>query len=180
MIPMNSRIMETMRKRQTATNQKKLKSAFLFVTLGSVFTLLNACVSIEVAPLGQEIIPENEDQITKDISDLLTDNLREQYKNTQFLRDTHPKDNGCIRGTFTVEGHIDKTYQHGVFQAGASYPVWMRFSNSVEELKDDYEKDFRGLAMKLTEVNGEREPLPGDEQHTQDFLLLCIKRRARS
>jgi len=48
----------------------------------------------------------------------------------------------------------------------------MRFSNSVEELTDDYEKDFRGLAMKLTEVNGEREPLPGDEQHTQDFLLL--------
>ena len=149
-ILMNSRIMESLWKRQTATNQKKLMSAFLYVALGSIFPLLNACPAIEVAPLGQEIIPENEDQITKDISDLLTDNLREQYKNTQFLRDTHPKDNGCIRGTFTVEGHIDKTYQQGVFQAGASYPVWMRFSNSVEELKDDYEKDFRGLAMKLT------------------------------
>jgi len=114
-IRMNSRIMETMRKRQTVTSQKKLMSAFVYATVCSVFALLHACVTIEVAPLGQELIPGNEDQITKDISDLLTDNLRKQYKNTQFLRDTHPKDNGCIRDTFTVEDHIDKTYQHGVF-----------------------------------------------------------------
>jgi len=48
----------------------------------------------------------------------------------------------------------------------------MRFSNSVEELTDDYEKDFRGLAIKLMGINGERLPLPGDENHSQDFLFL--------
>lgn len=171
-IRMNSRIVESNRNRPTAWHQKSLLSAFFYVTLVSVFTFLNACATIEVAPLGQEIIPENEDKIIKDISDLLSGNLRKQYKDAQFLRDTHPKDNGCIRGTFTVDGNIDTPYQQGVFQVGASYPVWMRFSNSVETVKDDYEKDFRGLAMKLTEVNGERESLPGDEQHTQDFLFL--------
>ncbi len=157
-------------------------------TLSTVFAglLLSACSQVEVAPLGQEIIPAGEEKIIADISDLLTHKLSEQYKGEKFLRDTHPKANACLHATFNVDKDIDPAYQHGVFQPGASHPVWMRLSNAVEEVTSDYDKDFRGFAMKLTQVNGERvsmsalprvngerQLLPsGDEKHTQDFLFL--------
>ncbi len=156
----------------------------LTIIAGSL--LLSACSDIKVAPLGQEIIPPGEQQIITDISNLLTHKLSEQYKGEKFLRDTHPKANACLHATFTVNQDIAPDYQHGVFQPGATHPVWMRLSNAVEEVTSDYDKDFRGFAMKLTQVNGERvsmselpmvngerQLLPhGDEQHTQDFLFL--------
>ena len=138
-----------------------------------LFGSLSGCSDIPDLPLGQELKPEGEDQITKNISTLLTDHLSEFYNGEEVLRDTHPKDNGCIRGTFKVDQKIAKPYQQGIFQPAAEYPVWMRFSNSVEEITSDHENDFRGLAMKLTQVDiGQRLPKPGDEQRTQDFLFL--------
>lgn len=138
----------------------------------AVSLLLSACTPTPDLPLGQEHKPDGEDKTTAAISKLLTDNLKVQYAGTNKLRDTHPKDNGCIRGTFRINQDIDPAFQQGIFQPGSQYPVWMRFSNSVEKITADGEKDFRGLAMKLTEVTGERFAKPGDEQHTQDFLFL--------
>lgn len=135
-------------------------------------TLLQACTPTPDVPLGQELRPQGEEKIVSNISTLLIDNLKVQYADTEKLRDTHPKDNGCIRGTLKVNDNIADAYRQGIFQPGSEYPLWIRLSNSVEEITSDHEKDFRGLAMKLTQVNGNRLPLPGDEQHTQDFLFL--------
>lgn len=148
-------------------NIKKIST--LLITVG----LTSACSDIPDLPLGQELKPDGEDITTKNISTLLIDHLSEFYKDEAVLRDTHPKDNGCIRGTFEINQDINIAHQQGIFQPGAQYPVWMRFSNSVEEITSDHDKDFRGLAMKLTQVNvGQRLPKPGDEQQTQDFLFL--------
>ena len=149
-----------------------MKAATLPLVLASALSLC-ACDDIPDVALGQERKPQGEDQITADISKLLIDHLTEFYQGEAILRDTHPKDNGCIRGTFKINTDIAPAFQQGIFQPGAEYPVWMRFSNSVEEITSDHENDFRGLAMKLTEINsGQRLPKPGDEQHTQDFLFL--------
>lgn len=139
--------------------------------------LLVACSDNPDLPLGQELpVSEqearNEAQTSRDISKLLGDHLKMQYLDEKMLRDTHPKDNGCIRGTFSAEPNLPEALAQGVFSANSEYPVWVRFSNSVEEITSDHETDFRGLAMKLTQVNGERLPLPGDEQNSQDFLFL--------
>ena len=144
----------------------------VLLVVASFTALMSGCSNVEVAPLGKEIIPDGEEIIIADISELLTTNLRKQYAGEEFLRDTHPKANACVHGKFTVNQGIDPAFQRGVFKPGKDYPVWIRFSNAVEELTDDYEKDFRGLAMKLTDVQGQREQLPGDESHTQDFLFL--------
>jgi len=143
----------------------------LLLTVLVVFQV-SSCSHTPILPLGQEQVVPNEDQTVKDISRILSHHLEEQYSGKMFLRDTHPKDNGCIHGTFSINSNISEEFQHGIFQPGSSYPVWMRFSNSVEELTDDIEDDFRGLGLKVTKVNGERVPEPGDEQHTQDFLFL--------
>lgn len=149
-----------------------MKAVTLPLALLSALTL-TACSDIPELALGQELKPAAEDQIIRDISTLLIDHLSDVYQDEKILRDTHPKDNGCIRGRFTVNSDIAPAYRVGVFQPEAQYPLWMRFSNSVEEITSDKEKDFRGLAMKLSNVTqGTRLPEPGDEHFTQDFLFL--------
>ena len=139
-------------------------------------TVLTSCMHPPVKP-GQEVIPENESHVIEDIKTLLITQLKKQYTPEETLRDTHPKANGCVRGEFTIDPNIPAQYQHGIFQKGNSYPVWMRFSNSAPMVTPDKDKDFRGLAIKLFDVPGgqnDRLPFPGDEQHTQDFLFIAF------
>lgn len=137
-----------------------------------VLALISACTEIPDVPLGQELVKPGEQKTIRAISELLIGHLKEQYQNEKILRDTHPKANGCIKGSMTVNDELPLDYQYGVFQRGKSYPVWMRFSNAVEEITNDEKKDFRGLAIKLFNISGDRLPNPGDELHTQDFMFL--------
>lgn len=159
---------------------KRTSQSKLFLT-SSLLTFLGlqliGCTETPKLPLGQELpkaaqIERNEEQVTKNISALLSGHLKEQYHGEKFLRDTHPKDNGCIRGTFKAMDSTPAELAQGVFAHGKEHQAWIRFSNSVEEITSDHEKDFRGLGMKLTAVEGPRLPLPGDEQNSQDFLFL--------
>ena len=53
-----------------------------------------------------------------------------------------------------------------------TYKAWIRFSNSADTVTPDAADDFRGMAIKMFGVEGERLPMPGDEAHTQDLLFI--------
>ncbi len=139
-----------------------------------VCIISTGCTHSTGLKLGQEKEPADEKQTIENIKSLLSTQLAKQYEGKEFLRDTHPKSNGCVKAKFIVDPNIPERYRVGVFQKGQSYPVWMRFSNSAPEVTPDKDKDFRGLAIKLMGVEGERLPIPGDEQHTQDFLFIAF------
>ena len=136
--------------------------------------LLTACSKQPKLELGEELVVVNEVEITDSIINLLTSELNHQYVDPKqrVLRDTHPKSNGCVYGTFKGDRDIAAEFNHGVFSNEQEYPVWIRFSNSVEEKTSDRNNDFRGFGMKLFNIAGERLAVPGDEQQTQDFLFL--------
>lgn len=134
---------------------------------------ISACVHAPSGP-AQEVIPENEPQTVNDIIALLSNQLEKQYEGQAFRRDTHPKSNGCVKGQFLIEGNVPEKFRHGIFKETRSYSAWIRFSNSAPELTHDKDPDFRGLAIKLFDVEGERLPVPGDEQQTQDFLFVAF------
>ena len=136
--------------------------------------LLVGCTHSSGLKLGQEKVPDNEKQVIENIKTLLSTQLAKQYEGKEFLRDTHPKSNGCVKARFLVDPNLPEKYQVGVFQKGKTYPAWMRFSNSAPEVTPDEDKDFRGLAIKLFGVEGERLSTPADEQHTQDFLFIAF------
>ncbi|GJL50436.1 MAG: hypothetical protein NPIRA01_16630 [Nitrospirales bacterium] len=145
----------------------------LFVSL-IVCMIVAGCSHSPNLKLGEEHVPDGEQQTIENIKTLLSNQLAKQYEGKEFLRDTHPKSNGCVKARFVVDSNIPEQYQVGVFQKGQSYPAWMRFSNSAPEVTPDKDKDFRGLAIKLIGVEGERLPIPGDEEHTQDFLFIAF------
>lgn len=142
--------------------------------LSLAVVLLIGCSNSHDLELGEERISANETEDIANIIELLANELEHQYiePKERVLRDTHPKSNGCVRGTFKGQTDLAKEFNYGVFKDAKEYPVWVRFSNSVEERTSDRDKDFRGFGLKLFNVAGERLLEPGDEQHTQDFLFL--------
>ena len=156
----------------------------LLITLALVLLILVSCYT-ESQPLSREEEPAIIGNI---IWPILTDLIHHEYDSdvpapgdnwraTQFLRDTHPKANGCLQADFTVEPDLPDSLRIGVFKGKANgertYESWIRFSNAANEITHDSIKDFRGMVMKLFDVQGEKLPVPGDERNTQDFFFIA-------
>src|SRR4051812_24250133 len=52
-------------------------------------------------------------------------------------RDVHVKHHGLLWGWFKVDDNLDDDLAEGVFQKGATYPVWIRFSSSSKKAQSD-------------------------------------------
>jgi hypothetical protein len=82
----------------------------------------------------------------------------------------HAKSHGCVRGEVEIDpAALPAGARFGVFSRAATYPAWARFSNGVGFHQSDKKVDVRGLAIKLTKVQGEQ--IDGGDATTQDFLL---------
>ena len=103
----------------------------------------------------------------------LVDDVQEQ-SGPLYRRDAHAKAHGCLTATFTVREDLPEAMRTGVFMPGHQYKAWIRFSNGNAELQPDYDKDARGMAIKLMGVAGPKlldSPADKDAQ-TQDFLMI--------
>jgi hypothetical protein len=90
-----------------------------------------------------------------------------------YRRDVHSKAHGCVRAIVEVERNLDPRLQRGVFsQPGRQYQSWIRFSNGNTVPQSDAEGDARGMALKLTGVEGPKLLEPEHTADTQDFVLI--------
>jgi hypothetical protein len=115
--------------------------------------------------------PDPDERKTIDaITDLLIGHLKIQYRDQSTLRDTHTKSNGLVKARFQVLSDLPDELRIGLFGKPRTYDCWIRFSNSDSFISNDKAKDFRGISLKLFEVEGEK--LQPDERGTFDFILL--------
>lgn len=119
--------------------------------------------------LGQEIIPPEEAEATKQILELVA----KGYERAKPAKDVtgriiHHKEHGCLKGKFEVLENIPQTLKYGIFAEARSHEAWIRVSNGSGSRQHDSIPDARGLAIKLLNIEGEK---LGDEIDTQDFLL---------
>lgn len=112
-----------------------------------------------------------EEKLTNEITDIIRRFVVRRFNEGRrpALRDAHAKDTGCVRAFFRVDGDLDPTLRHGIFQPGQQYEAWIRFSNGNSEVLSGRVPDARGMAIKLTGVPGKK--LLEDEKRTQDFIL---------
>jgi choline dehydrogenase len=117
-----------------------------------------------------------EQQTINQIVEVLTTKLDKQYKGAEFLRDTHPKANACVKAHVTVLPDLPPEYRVGFLKGkpdgSITYKAWIRFSNASDTVTSDRQVDFRGMAIKMFGVSGKRLPIPGDEDDTQDLLFI--------
>jgi Catalase len=71
-------------------------------------------------------------------------------------RGLHAKTHGCPVAQLVVNGNLAPEDAQGIFKAGARYSALTRFSNGSTKIQDDGERDFRGLALRIFNVKGER------------------------
>lgn len=88
------------------------------------------------------------------------------------LRDAHAKAHGCVEATFRVRANLAARLRQGVFREPKTYSAWIRFSNGNGTPRDDHSGDGRGMAIKLMDVEGTKIPAGGEQERTQDFVMI--------
>ncbi len=113
---------------------------------------------------------KTEKELIEEMQSILQEKMKKDYEKGKIKRDAHPKSLGLLKANFKVADDLPKHLQVGVFQAGKSYQSLIRFSNASGKVQSDKKKDFRGMAIKLIGVEGER--FDNTEKSSQDFLLM--------
>ena len=115
----------------------------------------------------------NEDLLTQNIINMFKDKSTKDYAPGSTKRDAHPKCLGLLKAYFIVDPNLDSKYKVGIFKEPKTYSSFIRISNANPKIHDDKKKDFRGFAIKLLNVEGNK--CLDDEKFTQDFLFINNK-----
>ncbi len=121
---------------------------------------------------GCEYPPANEQVFIGRMIDDLQSQLKELYPEGNTLRQAHPKMHGCVAAEFIVQDNLPDDLKVGLFKEPQTYKANIRFSNANSEIKHDYDKDVRGMAIKIFGVEGEKEHKGVKDNDTQDFILI--------
>jgi|GEM_PF-103167 len=145
---------------------------FFMPSLTAVRLLARDLVPVPPAATSLEQVPANEQVHIDALLRRLRAKLARQYQPGNTLRDAHPKMHGCVRATFEVPADLPDELRVGVFAETKAHDAWVRLSNADASVRDDAQKDVRGLAIKLVSVPGAK-LLDGEENcHSHDFLLV--------
>ncbi len=122
----------------------------------------------------QEEIPPDEPAAITSILETFEGAVKKEHAagNRPAWRDAHAKAHGCVKADFSVKADIPVDLRTGVFAAARSFTAWIRFSNGDGKPQDDRIGDGRGMAIKLTGVDGPKLLAGEAEAKTQDFIMI--------
>jgi hypothetical protein len=131
----------------------------------------------ESLELSREYPPEGEELQIEQILTVSKFSM-ERKPHPPTRRDQHPKSHGYLQGELIVEENIADDFKVGVFAKPKTYPIWIRFSNGGSDrdrdgnFLPDTTGDIRGMAIKLTAVEGTMAIDDPAHQGEQDFILM--------
>ncbi|OEH93863.1 catalase family protein [Bacillus solimangrovi] len=117
-----------------------------------------------------EAVPSDEVSLIEQMEVILKGKMEKTYVKGNTKRDAHPKHLAILNAEFTVEPNLPPELKVGVFKKGNTYPAVIRVSNASGNVQSDEKPDFRGFAIKLTGVQGEKSQ--ETDKETQDFVLM--------
>ena len=143
----------------------------VIISILIMLSLLACASGKETLALATEYPQPGGREVAEEMSALLVELVKKRDKPGEYRRDAHPKHHGCVKANFSVEPDLPEDLRVGLFQEARDYRSYIRFSNGTG-MGPDYEDGVRGMAIKLTGVEGEK--LLEDEkgEKTQDFLLI--------
>lgn len=119
-----------------------------------------------------ETISADEAVLTQKLIALVKGKMEKDYATGTMLRDAHPKQHGCLKAEFTVDGNLPPELRIGLFSEARVYPAWIRFSSAAADVQSDAKKDMRGIAIKVMGVEGTKLLDDEPQESTQDFLMI--------
>jgi hypothetical protein len=134
--------------------------------------LINLRRPDEHLALAQETPEPNEEASLDSIITNMGTYMKQHYVPGTYERAGNTKTHGVVRGEFAVRDDVPAALQQGVFAQPKTYRAWVRFSGpGPDSPKDIDDVGFVSCSIKVMGVPGPK--LLDDEQHTQDFLMIC-------
>ncbi|MES2498069.1 MAG: catalase family protein [Pseudomonadota bacterium] len=118
-----------------------------------------------------EQIEDDEPEVIAQINeafDVILERTAEDYGHA--VRSVHAKSHGILKGEFEVMAGLPDELAQGLFAKPGKHSAYLRMSTNAGDILPDAISLPRGIAIKVTDVDGER--LPGAEGTTQDFVLV--------
>lgn len=120
-----------------------------------------------------EVTQPDEQEISQKIVDSMARVNRLMYeKYRHAIRDAHAKSHAILKGELQVYENLSEHLAQGLFAKAKSYPVIVRFSTAQGSIVPDKMSAFRGMAIKIIDVEGEKFLPELSDALTQDFLMV--------
>lgn len=114
----------------------------------------------------EDTLSPDEAALIADFVDFLKDASAKRYPKGTMKRFNQGRQTAFLQADFIVPDGLPDAHRVGIFAAPRTYAAWIRFANAGSE--SDSERDIRGMAIRLDNVDGEN-LTPGVT--TQDFIL---------
>jgi hypothetical protein len=120
---------------------------------------------------SMEILEDDEAETIAELAATLRKISEITFKDSGVaMRSVHAKSHGLLKGELQVLDGLPQELAQGLFARARTLPVMIRLSTTPGDILDDRVSTPRGMAIKVSDVEGER--LPGNETDTQDFVLV--------
>lgn len=116
--------------------------------------------------------PDEDQKIQQVVDSMARVNKIMFEKYRHGIRDAHAKSHGILRGELVVSPNLPQVLAQGVFKTPKTYPVIIRLSTAPGAIMPDGQPTFRGMAIKIIGVEGEKFLPQEADALTQDFLLV--------
>jgi catalase len=130
----------------------------------SITSLSNQCPYNEIDKASNKIIP------------YIKQHLLVKYPNRRPKRIFHPKTVGLVEAILTVRTDLPLFLREGLFSGRKTeYKALIRFSTSSATVGPDNTKGFRGMAIKILDVESNDFLDPDPEGKTQDIIMFSSR-----
>ncbi|ARK11653.1 catalase family protein [Fibrella sp. ES10-3-2-2] len=120
-----------------------------------------------------EVKQPNEDEQTRQVVESMARVNRMMFdKHRHAIRDAHAKSHGILRADLQIYDHLPEELAQGLFKTPKTYPVIIRLSTAPGAIMPDGQPTFRGFAIKVIGVDGQKFLPDEADAVTQDFLLV--------
>jgi hypothetical protein len=125
-------------------------------------------------PSVEQIQPGERQTFQAIVDSIGRTNVSSFLKHHHAIRQQHAKGHGFLKGELTVYGDLPDHLRQGMFAAPRTYPVIVRLSTALGDIRSDRIRVPRGMAIKVLGVEGPKASAE-DSSANQDFLLVNHK-----
>jgi hypothetical protein len=118
--------------------------------------------------------PDEAKTIETIVASIERTNVSSLAKHHRAIRQQHAKGQGFLRGELTVYDDLPNHLRQGMFATPRTYPIIVRLSTALGDIRSDRIRLPRGMAIKVIGVSGPK-ALPADNSANQDILLVNHK-----
>jgi hypothetical protein len=122
--------------------------------------------------LDTEYPAPNEDKLAETLVQLLRGIVEQRFLQGMTYRGVNTKSHAAARATLIVDPDLPEHLRVGLFKTPRTYPAWIRFSSTLPDPLPDNDKDLRGMAIKLMDVEGVTLLEADSHAHTHDLIFI--------